>query len=88
MFLHHITAIVAIIFNAFGNLSTIGVLMFLVHDFSDFFRAVSQLYKLLNKAYDLKLLAIEAIFLIAWIYTRIVIFPYCLIYPIEKNLPK
>lgn len=85
MLMHHIATVTAIIFSTLCNSSAVGTLIFFVHDLSDLFRAGCRLYCDSKWAKFRPALVFDVVFLGVWIYNRIIIFPYCLIYVLEKQ---
>ena len=88
MLMHHIATVTSIIFSILCNVSAVGTLIFFVHDLSDLFRAGCRLYTDTKWVKFMAIIVFDLIFVVMWIYNRIVIFPYFLIYVLEAHAPK
>lgn len=78
MIIHHIATMVLMYFSWILNFVRVGTLVLLVHDAADSWLAMAKIF-----IYTKNKLATDVffgIFLIIWVITRIVIYPYCLLY--------
>ena len=78
--LHHGLAFILIIFSYSINIMEIGSLVLLVHDFSDIFIVFSRAYSDFKNMNKKLIKAAYFITLSCWIYFRLIIFPFCLIW--------
>ncbi|RZF39715.1 hypothetical protein LSTR_LSTR003957 [Laodelphax striatellus] len=86
MFIHHICTILLIMFSWVCNLHRVGSLVLLVHDCADVFLEAAKALKYgkYQKACD----AVFAIFTIAWIATRVIIFPFWILWSTAIDAPR
>lgn len=78
MFVHHIVTIMLLTFSWTSNLFRIGSLVLVIHDFADVPLEAAKMAKYINKQ---KLAdGLFAIFTIAWIISRLGLYPYRIIY--------
>jgi len=86
MFIHHITTISLLAFSWTCNLTRCGALVLVVHDFADIFLEAAKMcnYTKYNKACDI----IFGIFTVAWIVTRLGLFPTWILYSTTIEAPQ
>ncbi|CAK9292937.1 unnamed protein product [Gordionus sp. m RMFG-2023] len=79
MFTHHVCTLLLMTFSWATNLVRIGTLVLVIHDAVDFWLEAT---KITNYCKKPKLCnVIFCIFIVTWFLTRLVIFPYRVIYP-------
>lgn len=84
--LHHTIAATLILFSMMCNETIMGAMILAVHDASDIFMAISRFYFEANlpKWFKNKItdcFMIVQVF-VSWIYLRLTIFPFCLLYEV------
>jgi len=86
MFIHHITTISLMSFSWTCNLTRAGTLVLVIHDFADIFLEAAKMcnYTKYEKACDL----IFGFFTVAWIVTRLGIFPTWILYSTTIEAPQ
>ncbi|CAK9293265.1 unnamed protein product [Gordionus sp. m RMFG-2023] len=79
MFIHHICTLLLLVFSWIDNMVRMGTLVLVIHDVVDFWMEAAKManyckfYKLCNTIFTL--------FTLIWFITRLVIYPYRVIYP-------
>jgi len=86
MFIHHLTTIALLSFSWTCNLTRCGALVLIVHDFSDIFLELAKMfhYAKLNTPCDV----IFGIFVVAWIFTRLGLFPTWILFSATIEAPQ
>jgi len=86
MFVHHITTIALLAFSWTCNLTRCGALVLVVHDFADIFLEAAKMCNYTNyqKACDI----IFGVFTVAWIVTRLGLFPTWILYSTTIEAPQ
>jgi len=86
MFIHHLTTIALLSFSWTCNLTRCGTLVLVVHDFSDIFLELAKMfhYAKLNMPCDI----IFGIFVVAWIFTRLGLFPTWILFSATIEAPQ
>lgn len=87
--LHHFMAASLILFSMMCNEITAGVMILIVHDASDIFMAGGRVYFEANIKKN-KVVTGFIVFMLffSWIYFRIIIYPFCLLYNVYANKPE
>uniref|UniRef100_A0A7S0YMV2 TLC domain-containing protein n=1 Tax=Polytomella parva TaxID=51329 RepID=A0A7S0YMV2_9CHLO len=71
--IHHIATSILLLYSYYVNFTRVGVVVLLIHDFSDIFLEASKLAKYARA--EILSVALFVVFLISWIVCRCVIFP-------------
>ncbi|XP_055330577.1 ceramide synthase 6-like [Paramacrobiotus metropolitanus] len=78
MFAHHVTTILLLVLSWVDNLTRVGTLVLLIHDVADVFLEAAKLARYANRPRLCD--ALFGVFAIVWIVTRLVIYPYAVVY--------
>jgi len=85
MMLHHIITIALIVYSFINNYVRIGSLVLFVHDISDICGSLSKIT--LHSKYDVITMISYCGLLITWIYFRLFVYPFHVIYSALKQIP-
>ncbi|ORX75762.1 LAG1-domain-containing protein [Anaeromyces robustus] len=85
MMLHHIITIGLILFSFFNNYPRIGTLVLFIHDISDICGSLSKIT--INSKYNFITVISYTGLLSSWIYFRLYVYPFQVIYSAIKQIP-
>lgn len=89
--LHHTVAVTLIFFSLLCNEIIIGIMILVVHDFSDVFLSSARFFAEAQLPFFIKNKVTEgymaAQLFFTWIYFRLTLYPFCLISAIYNNVP-
>lgn len=85
--LHHSVAASLILFSTMSNQIVAGAMILIVHDASDILVAFARLF--IETVYSNKIVnnVIYVMMTLVWIWTRIIVFPFCLLANVYLNRP-
>jgi ceramide synthetase len=85
--LHHFVAATLILFSMMCNEITAGSMILIIHDLSDILIALGRAFVETKYLTKINAATLYIIMTIAWIYLRIIVFPFCLLANVYANKP-
>ena len=85
--LHHFMASSLILFSLLSNQILPGILILIVHDASDIFMAAGRFYSECRFKNKITTVVIVGLLFLTWIYSRLMVFPACLLSNVYANRP-